>query len=104
MSGVGRTQSDFNYQQIAQQPEAPQQSGWSKFGQVLGDVGRGIAGNVPILGNTLSKVGVNTDFSKQEELIKLQLEIQKATQTFSMISNINKAKHEASMTAVRNFK
>ena len=64
----------------------------------------GVLGKLPIVGSSLSNMGIDPSFSKQEDLIRLQLQIQQQTQTFSTISNINKAKHDAAMTAVRNFK
>ncbi|MCA9756041.1 MAG: hypothetical protein KDA27_09585 [Candidatus Eisenbacteria bacterium] len=104
MSGIERTQSNFNYQQISAEPEIPRESGWSKFGRAIGDVAGGVLGKLPIVGSSLSNMGIDPSFSKQEDLIRLQLQIQQQTQTFSTISNINKAKHDAAMTAVRNFK
>ena len=104
MSGVSRTQSDFSYQQISAQPETPREGGWSRFGRALGDVAGGVLGKLPIVGSSLSGMGIDPSFNQQEDLIRLQLQIQQQTQVFSTISNINKAKHDAAMTAVRNFK
>lgn len=61
--------------------------------EVVGDVGSSV----------VSGVGgaIGGDFA---ELIGMQMEAQKEMQTTTMISNIEKSKHESKMSAVRNIR
>lgn len=103
MSGIGNIGGNFNYSDIASASGSTEKSGWAKFGKVLG----GIASNLPAVGGALAGVGVggsSASFDRQMDMIKLQQQIQEQTQIINTVSNISKAKHEAAMTAIRNFK
>ncbi len=89
--------------------DPPKQSKFSKFSSILG----GAASAIPGVGTALGAIGAvaggasggaSTSFNRQYELLQLQNQIQQEAQTINMISNINKAKHEASMAAIRNVK
>ncbi|NNE09797.1 MAG: hypothetical protein HKN20_14655 [Gemmatimonadetes bacterium] len=89
--------------------DPPKQSKFSKFTSILG----GAASAIPGVGSALGAIGAvagggaagaSTSFNRQYELLQLQNQIQQEAQTINMISNINKAKHEASMAAIRNVK
>lgn len=110
MSGTNSITRNYTPQELLQSAP-PRESGWNKFGRVLGDVAGGLTGGltggVPLLGSTLGKLGapdMDASFNKQYELIMLQNEIQQQTQVFNTVSNISKSKHEAAMSAVRNMK
>jgi hypothetical protein len=104
MSNIHSLGQNYDYRQI--QGTTPRESGWTKFGRILGDVAGGVVGNVPVLGSAFSSLGVRGDasFNTQYELILLQQQIQQNMQMFSTLSNISKSKHEAAMTAIRNMK
>ena len=109
MSSVNNVGSNYSLQQLMN-TEPKKESGWSKFGKVMG----GVASSLPMVGNVMGALGVgnsgfnaagiNTGANQQLELIKLQQEIQQQTQMFTTLSNVNKSKHESAMSAIRNMK
>jgi len=101
MSGINPIGTNYNFQQLAATP-APSQSGWSKFGSVL----QGVGSSLPVVGGAISSLGSGSSasFDRQYQMIMLQQEIQMQSQTISTMSNISKAKHEASMASIRNIK
>lgn len=106
MSGMNPIGRNYTAEELLQ-TAPPRESGWNKFGRVLGDVASGVASGLPIIGSTLGKLGapeMDASFNKQYQLILLQNEIQQQTQVFNTVSNISKSKHEAAMSAVRNMK
>lgn len=89
--------------------DPPKQSKFSKFTSILGGAASAIPGVGPALGAIGAVTGgaaggASTSFNRQRELLNLQNQIQQEAQIINMISNINKAKHEASMAAIRNVK
>ncbi|MCA9727422.1 MAG: hypothetical protein R3E12_00130 [Candidatus Eisenbacteria bacterium] len=106
MSNINPVGQNYDFRQIQSTTTSSHQSGWSKFGRILGDVAGGVMGNVPVLGSALSSLNTQGDasFNQQYELILLQQQIQQNMQMFSTMSNISKSKHEAAMTAIRNMK
>jgi len=105
MSGISVNPSGQNYtaQQLLQS-SAPKESGWNKFGRIVSNVASGVLSGAPILGKTFGGLGADSGFDQQYELIRLQQEIQRNSQMYSTISNVSKSKHDAAMSAVRNFK
>lgn len=109
MSSVNNVGSNYNLQQLTNS-QPPKESGWSKFGKVMG----GVASSLPMVGNVMgalgvggggfSAAGISTGANQQLELIKLQQEIQQQTQMFTTLSNVSKSKHESAMSAIRNMK
>ena len=99
MSGINPVGQNYNFQQLASTPP-PSQSGWSKFGQILGSA----ASALPMVGSAMNSMGVDTSFNRQYEMIMMQQQIQTQSQIFNTMSNVSKSKHEAAMTAIRNMK
>lgn len=70
------------------------------FGNILSSV-KGLttdAAGVP------TSMGSNFDFGSYAELLTLQIEVQQQMAAVSMVSNIEKSKHETKMAAVRNIR
>lgn len=61
--------------------------------EVASDIGDGFIGGV--------STGVTGDFA---DLIKQQIEVQQELQATSMVSNIERSKHETNMAAIRNIR
>jgi hypothetical protein len=88
----------------------PATQGVGAFGDVLTAVGK-VAGNAAssatggLLGGDYSDltdiVNGNSDF---KELLGIQIAAQRELQAVSMVSNVEKSKHEAQMAAVRNIR
>jgi hypothetical protein len=56
-------------------------------------------------GNEVGGVSLDLDqFAELKELIDLQVEVQKEMQAITMVSNIEKSKHESKMSAIRNVR
>lgn len=60
---------------------------------LVSSVGEGVIGGIP--------TAATGDYAS---LIQLQLEAQREMQTTTMVSNIEKSKHESKMSAVRNIR
>lgn len=78
---------------------APETS--STFDTIMNIV-RGISGMIPsssVLGGASGEIG-----SQYQDLITLQLEAQKQMMLVSMVSNVEKSKHETQMAPVRNIR
>lgn len=70
-------------------------SGLSTFGKVLSSIGSAVSG----AGGSL--VGVD---SKYTELIQMQIRAQEQMQQVSLVSNLEKSKHETQMAPIRNIR
>ena len=73
MSNINSVGQNYDFRQIHTATTASGESGWKKFGRILGDVAGGVAGHVSVLGSAFSSLGVtgDTSFNKQYELILL---------------------------------
>lgn len=120
MSGIDGIRN-FSYADLASIGAPTGQSGWSKFGQVMGSVAGAAASFLPggplLAGSlglsasgdkyrALGQVGqaAAKNFDTQMELMKIQEQIQFNSQVVNTFSNISKSKHEAAMAAIRNIK
>lgn len=70
----------------------------TSFGQTLINTIRGVAG---VASGALGYSGIQPEYT---QLIQQQLEVQKQMQLVSLISNVEKSKHETQMAAVRNIR
>ena len=99
---------------VATDPKKP-----SKFSQVMGTILGGalnvLAPGSGYLIGSLIKGGTGTQFGTMEdmlqrsaqqqmEMLTIQDQMQTQTQTFSAISNLLRARHDAEMVAVNNFR
>ncbi len=73
----------------------PRVSGAVKFGNIIKSAGSTLANSIG------AATGINPEFA---ELIQLQIEAQKQMQLVSLVSNVEKSKHETNMVAIRNVK
>lgn len=74
---------------------------------LLADIGNIIRKAGGLIGGALPESigGVSTEmFGDFKELMELQLQVQMEMQTISMVSNIEKSKHESKMAAIRNIR
>lgn len=87
----------------------PATQGVGTFGDVLTAVGsvagKAVTSTTSLLGGDYSDltdiVNSNSDF---KELLGIQIAAQRELQAVSMVSNVEKSKHEAQMAAVRNIR
>lgn len=91
LSGIG----EVTKQAASYLPE-PATAGTSMFQEIV-DVAQNVA--------TKAVGGVSTEATGSfADLIQLQIQAQEEMQTTSMVSNIEKSKHETKMAAIRNIR
>ncbi len=97
-----------DYTVRVQQPlRVERRSGWRRFWRTLGSVGLGVAGAAlptSLLGGALRAIGVDNGVGSQMQLLEMQRQIQWESQLVSLMTNIAKARHDASMAVIRNLR
>ena len=87
----------------------------SRFGEVLRTVASAAASAVPVIGPILGAavsavmgrqgpLDIGEGRSEALQLIELQRAISRETQTYEAVSNVMKARHDAAMNSIRNFR
>jgi hypothetical protein len=108
IQNVNNVSQTFSLQDISNITQ-PKPSGWSKFKSVLGGIAGAASSFIPGAGIISGLLGGGggfggTGFNQQFELLQQQYQIQQQTQMFNMITNVEKTKHDAAMSAIRNMK
>ena len=52
----------------------------------------------------VSPFGMSSDFAQQMQLLQVQRQMQQEQQVWNLVSNVEKARHEAAMALVRNVR
>lgn len=102
----------FSLQDIANITQ-PKPSGWSKFTSILGGIAGAAGAFIPgagLIGGLLSGAGGGSGSglvqgeNQQWQLLQVQYKMQQEMQTFNLMTNISKDRHDAAMAAIRNIK
>ncbi|MBX7137458.1 MAG: hypothetical protein K1X83_05690 [Oligoflexia bacterium] len=72
-----------------------------KLGSAFRNVAGGLARAFGSAASTGATVGIDPEYA---ELIKQQIEVQQQMQLVSMVSNLEKSRHETQMAAIRNVR
>ncbi len=120
VQNVNNVSQTFSLQDIAN-ITTPKPSGWSKFASIAGGIASAVGSFIPgagVIGGLLGGLGklgggaggaagitgIGSGGMDQMELLRLQQQIQQEMQTYTMMTNICKDRHDANMSAIRNMK